>query len=210
MDTRSEPSEDRRLARPTAAAPAARGRCRRVAALLCALAALACAQEEPPGPEWLARGAAAVLPFKKRLQQELSKALAQGPEHAIDVCRVRAPELAREAGSDLLEIGRTSHRLRNPANAPREWMKPLLAEAVAEGIGADARVVRLDSGRIGYVEPIFVLPPCLACHGEPIAPPVAARLRELYPDDRATGFRVGELRGLFWAELSGDGAKPSR
>jgi excinuclease UvrABC helicase subunit UvrB len=37
--------------------------------------------------------------------------------------------------------------------------------------------------------------PCLACHGKTLAPQVAARLKELYPDDRATGYAAGEIRG---------------
>jgi hypothetical protein len=38
---------------------------------------------------------------------------------------------------------------------------------------------------------------CLACHGTAgrIDPAVRARLAELYPGDRATGYRPGEIRG---------------
>ena len=39
--------------------------------------------------------------------------------------------------------------------------------------------------------------PCLACHGEAIDAAVATRLRELYPSDKATGYKQGELRGAF-------------
>jgi hypothetical protein len=42
---------------------------------------------------------------------------------------------------------------------------------------------------------------CLQCHGANIAPPVAAKLAELYPEDQATGFAAGDFRGLFWVEL---------
>jgi mono/diheme cytochrome c family protein len=37
--------------------------------------------------------------------------------------------------------------------------------------------------------------PCAACHGTNIAPGVQAKLAELYPNDQATGFKPGELRG---------------
>ena len=40
-------------------------------------------------------------------------------------------------------------------------------------------------------------PLCLACHGQEIAPPVAEKLAELYPGDKATGFEEGDLRGAF-------------
>ena len=37
------------------------------------------------------------------------------------------------------------------------------------------------------------------CHGEPAAFPeqLTARLNELYPDDQATGYQTGQLRGAF-------------
>ena len=38
---------------------------------------------------------------------------------------------------------------------------------------------------------------CLTCHGKELAPDLAAKLRELYPDDQATGFSLGEIRGAF-------------
>lgn len=184
-------------------------------ALLCALGGLglACGGEALPdaGEPWKQRGAAVVLPFKQQLLAALTGALAAGgPESAIDVCRVRAPELAREAGSAGVTVGRTSHRLRNPANAPREWVEPLLAAWVADPAAAAPRAVRLRSGEVGYVEPIFTAPMCLACHGESLEAGVAARLRDSYPADRATGFRAGDLRGAFWVELADAGPAPPR
>jgi hypothetical protein len=38
---------------------------------------------------------------------------------------------------------------------------------------------------------------CLGCHGKNIAPEVQAKLDELYPEDQATGFSEGDLRGAF-------------
>ena len=38
---------------------------------------------------------------------------------------------------------------------------------------------------------------CVTCHGETIAPSIAAKIDELYPADKATGFREGDLRGAF-------------
>ena len=36
-----------------------------------------------------------------------------------------------------------------------------------------------------------------ACHGGTLDPEVTAKLKELYPQDAATGFKVGDLRGAF-------------
>jgi hypothetical protein len=38
---------------------------------------------------------------------------------------------------------------------------------------------------------------CLGCHGKSIDPQVKAKLEALYPEDRATGFSEGDLRGAF-------------
>jgi hypothetical protein len=147
------------------------------------------------------RGAAAVAPLVQRMQQALVAALAQGPAAAIDACRIEAPKIAAEISASGVRVGRTSHKLRNPANAPAPWMQPLLEAYLADPADRAPRAVDLGDGRIGYVEPIAVQPLCLACHGETLAPDVAARIDALYPADRARGFREGDLRGLVWAEL---------
>lgn len=142
----------------------------------------------------------------KTLQGRLQKALADGgPVEAISVCRVEAPKLtagvSREKG---LLLGRTSTRLRNPANAPRAWVQPYLA-AWGDRPAAEApvEVVDLGEGRVGVIGPIPAGPLCLTCHGDPKAMSTGLRdaLRRSYPQDRATGFSAGDLRGVFWAEV---------
>lgn len=167
-----------------------------------AVAASAAAADPPPPDPGSARAVAVLRPFQERLQAALKEGLANGPEAAIDACRAQAPAIAAELSTSGAEVGRTSHRLRNPANAPRAWVAPLLAKALADPEAAKPESVELAGGAIGYVEPIRMQPLCLACHGEALAPAVAGRLRELYPRDRATGFRVGDLRGLYWVELA--------
>ena len=39
--------------------------------------------------------------------------------------------------------------------------------------------------------------PCLMCHGSGLDPALKAEIDRLYPDDQATGFKAGELRGAF-------------
>ena len=38
---------------------------------------------------------------------------------------------------------------------------------------------------------------CLNCHGELMSTPVKAKIKQLYPGDKATGFKVGDIRGAF-------------
>lgn len=167
------------------------------------LALAACvAETDVPDEATLARGAELLLPFKRDLQEALKSGLEKGPVEAISVCRIQAPEIATSLSRDGIRLGRTSHRLRNPANVSPGWVSPVL-ESYRENPGdRAARIVPLPGGRSGYVEPIVLQPLCLSCHGKTLAPDLAGRVAELYPDDRAVGFDVGDLRGVFWVEYS--------
>ncbi len=149
----------------------------------------------------LARGAELLVPFKQDLQEALRLGLAQGPVQAISACQLQAPEIAEALSLDGMSLGRTSHRLRNPANASPEWVRPVLEDYVASSSDRASRIVVLPNKRLGYVEPILLQPVCLTCHGDVLAPDIESRINELYPEDRAVGFRVGDLRGVFWIEF---------
>ncbi|MBI3082695.1 MAG: DUF3365 domain-containing protein, partial [Gemmatimonadetes bacterium] len=60
-------------------------------------------------------------------------------------------------------------------------------------------VIRAPDGtyELQYLRPILVDRRCLACHGDPATfiPEVRAVLAQRYPEDRATGYAVGDLRG---------------
>jgi len=153
------------------------------------------AQEQP------ARASEAVAKMRGQLLAALTKALEQGPVAAIDACRIEAPRIAEGvAGATGISVGRTSHRLRNPRNAPEPWMLPLLEEFRAGTPQPGAwRSVDLGPRGTGYVEPIYLQPLCATCHGDAVEASLLEHIRGLYPDDEAVGFRVGDLRGLFWA-----------
>lgn len=144
---------------------------------------------------------AALGPFKKQLKAALMGAMKDGgPTAAIHVCSSVAPALAKSASTDKVTVGRSSSRLRNPDNAAQPWLAPVLEEMnkLDDPAGA-TRTVELPDGRVGYAEAILVAEPCLACHGEQVSDEVAALLQQKYPDDRATGYSAGDLRGVFYA-----------
>lgn len=150
---------------------------------------------------WLDKGAETLTPLKQGLMGALTEALQDGPVAAIEVCSVKAPGIAESLSGDGVAVGRTSHKLRNPENAPRAWVQPLLEAYVANPENPAPEVVSLEDGAVGYVEPIFVNAMCLTCHGETLAPTVASALDARYPNDEARGFGVGDFRGLFWIEF---------
>ena len=95
-------------------------------------------------------------------------------------------------------MGRTSHRLRNPDNDGPDWATTVLEQYLQAGAAFAPQTIVLDDGQTGYVEPIVTQPMCLACHGAELSPVVQAALDTHYPADQATGFEVGDLRGVFW------------
>lgn len=150
---------------------------------------------------WIERGERALDPFKTKLMGALMEGMEDGPEAAIEVCQLVAPEIAEEVTSAGVELGRTSHRLRNERNEPRDWIRPLLDDYLATPGKTEPEVVELENGGVGYVEPIFVKQMCLTCHGRALSPSLAALIDELYPRDQARGFEEGDFRGLFWVEF---------
>lgn len=133
--------------------------------------------------------------FKKALGAALAKG---GAKDALPECRVALPK-----SDEVLSVGRTSHRLRNPANAPQEWMKPYLKKfSHADKTKIPKQVlVRLGNDRYGYLEPIFVEPICLNCHGSGLSPELIGAIKKDYPHDQAVGFKEGDFRGLLWLEM---------
>jgi hypothetical protein len=152
-----------------------------------------------------ARGAELLQPFKKALMGALKDGLAEGPAEAVDTCHIRAPGIPAQAAPEGVELGRTSHKLRNPDNKPTEWQQAMLKHYRRSG-DSSPQSRRLDNGRLAYAEPIKVKPMCVTCHGprDEIPAAVRAKLDAQYPNDEATGFEVGDFRGIFWATWPGE------
>ena len=89
----------------------------------------------PPPP----RAVAAANALKSELKAALEAAMQNGgPENAIDVCKDKAQAIAAAHSKDGLVVGRTSHKLRNVANAPRAWVQ-LRAARTAQASTAQVR-----------------------------------------------------------------------
>ncbi len=150
---------------------------------------------------------ALVKEFGGSLKAELMAAMqAGGPVAAIGVCNEKAPGIAQTlATRQGWKIGRTALKVRNPANAPTDWQREVLNRfETAKAQGADvntleyAETVATESGsEFRYMNAIPTGQVCLACHGPALAPEVGAKIKALYPDDQATGFHAGDIRGAF-------------
>lgn len=176
------------------------------------------ADASPETPVWVAEARASAGQLAARLMPTLQEAIQQGgPIQAIAVCSIEAPAISSAiaaASSDgNLRIGRTALRVRNPANAADLWEESVLKDFQLQlADGADPatleawQVETLGDRRVGrWMKAIPTAPMCTTCHGIEIDAELAATIREYYPEDRATGFAPGDLRGAFTAtvELSG-------
>jgi len=139
----------------------------------------------------------------KELRRTLKK---EGLTAAVAVCHERAPEIASAISQETgYTVGRTSLKVRNPKNAPDAWEKKVLTDFADRHRRGEAlknmeysEVVETPAGReFRYMKAIPTRKLCLQCHGSTVPPELAAILKEKYPQDKATGFAAGDLRGAF-------------
>ena len=153
----------------------------------------------------LSRADLIIASMQDALLRELTEATrAGGPAFAIKSCHLDVIGIIHRIGRQQgVAAGRTSDRLRSPANAPKPWAAALVA-ANAGRRGRDVPGFVVDLGdKVGVLRPIAQRPICASCHGpaDTLAPAVRAELRDRYPRDRAVGFTEGEIRGWFWVEV---------
>lgn len=152
-------------------------------------------------------GQQASLNLKKNLKGALTEALAEGNiASAIEICSTKAMVLTAQSGKinlTIVSISRRTDRWRNPANqSDRQDLAALKAFREDPKL---AEYVQPESDEIvRYYQPLRTMPMCLQCHGEPdsFSPKVSHILAERYPEDRATGYNLGELRGVIRVRLN--------
>lgn|GEM_PF-426788 len=149
--------------------------------------------------------------------QLMARLEGEGPASALEACAVDAAQILSEVGSPTLAVGddavvspvvlgRSSHRLRNPANAGPEWVMAWLEahrELPAKKAKPLSTVVETDDGpQARVLKPLSTSGPCLLCHGPKagLTEDVQKALATRYPDDHATGFLAGDLRGVIYAQ----------
>jgi hypothetical protein len=151
------------------------------------------------------RAEKAMAALSSKLFSRLSEALKEGGAGgAVAVCRDEAPAIAAAVRRDTgVEVGRASHRLRNPKNAPPLWAEQVVSDGDGKAASAVTPLVFDLGRRIGVIKPIGTIEICTRCHGAAgsLDPAVRTAITDAYPGDRATGFKVGDLRGWIWAEV---------
>ncbi|WP_288370048.1 DUF3365 domain-containing protein [uncultured Algoriphagus sp.] len=147
------------------------------------------------------------LEAQKQLMGSLQKAIAEkGVPGAIEFCNVQALPILKEVGDKYgVEVRRASNRYRNPADQPTEMELRYLETYeydVENGNELAPNLQKLNGGEELLYTKAIVIPGglCLNCHGEPgkeINEETLQKLNELYPEDKAKGHQIGDLRGMW-------------
>ena len=150
-----------------------------------------------PGGEILKNYAAEA---QQLLGSQLKQKIAEGgPENALEFCNINAIPLTESISKKYnVSIKRVSDQYRNPDNAANAseiavittYKAMLAAGKMPKGLLKDGH----------YYSPIVTNAMCLQCHGTPgkeMTEQTHKKIKSLYPQDKATGYGVDELRGIF-------------
>jgi len=139
------------------------------------------------------------------LKGELKKALQTDPSglKALDFCANKAMQITKEVNSKLPEgasVRRTALKFRNQKNTPDpidEGVMEVFEKAAKEHKLTPQNIIKIDDGNFTrYYKPLLTQEVCLKCHGENVSDDLKAKIKELYPNDKATGFKNGDFRGV--------------
>lgn len=127
-----------------------------------------------------------------------------GVKDAVPFCNTKAIPLTEEmSGKFNVTIKRTSHLLRNQDNKPNDEEVVVIdnyRDLMKKGKGLKP-VVELDNnGNPHFYAPIIIQKKCLTCHGEigiNVTKKSDSIIESYYPKDLATGFKEGDLRGIW-------------
>ena len=145
--------------------------------------------------------------FIAQLQQAIA---VEGVSGAVAFCQISTlpfvVELEAKRGIALRRVTTTPT---NPKNKPDVQELPLLdayAYNAENAISSDPSIQKIQNGEVLlYTKPILLANAmCLSCHGNPkkdIAPETAAKLKQYYAQDSATGHSLGDLRGMWSLRL---------
>ncbi len=157
--------------------------------------------------DYMGKGRHIVMTTKKQLGKNLKKTIkTKGTKEAVSFCSVKAyPILDSMSTVFNANIVRVSNKNRNPKNKANaieteyiinyqtqldngEELKPIIKETEDLAI---------------FYMPIVTNDMCLQCHGPKnnIDAEVLAEIKKHYPNDKATGYDINQIRGIWRIEM---------
>jgi hypothetical protein len=143
------------------------------------------------------------------LKTRLTKAIVKGGiENAINVCNEVAQKMMDSISTaNGIVIKRTSLNVRNTKNAPDRYDIDMLNnynKLKAEGKGIASDGIEQENRQVKLYVPIITEKLCLQCHGTPdtdVKPNIVKLIKKLYPEDKATGYKEGDIRGAWVVQM---------
>ncbi|MDA0273166.1 MAG: DUF3365 domain-containing protein [Proteobacteria bacterium] len=139
--------------------------------------------------------------FGSQLKPALLQAMsAGGPTQAIPVCAEKAPAISRALSEESgWHITRVSLKARNPTAVPDTFERQVLEDfrqrsQAGETPGQLKHSESVD-GQFRYMQAQLTEGICLTCHGTEIESGLKDMISAKYPNDQATGFLLGDVRG---------------
>ncbi len=170
---------------------------------------VACREQNKPAPlndtaAWIKQGDSLVTHIFDSLRNTLLKAIGEkGFPGAIEFCNTEAIKLTAAYANTTTSIRRATDKFRNPVNKADSMEQRLLAYFQQQRKEQKEMIVALEQdkqGRKHYFKPIIMQGMCLNCHGnkdENISAATWEAIRKHYPGDLATGYKDGDIRGLW-------------
>ncbi len=143
---------------------------------------------------------------KALLQTLMKKIESEGVIGAVEYCQMNAiPLVDSLSRSHKAIIRRVSNKWRNPKDAPtgdEVGIMEAYTYSIEQGQAPREEVFMDDNTtQVVYTRPIMMgAALCLQCHGtvdKELTPEVAEKINSLYPEDKATGYQLGEWRGIW-------------
>ena len=142
----------------------------------------------------------------KSLKNSLEIALQDGDiVGAMKMCSIQAQDLTNDFNTQNTMIKRISLKYRNLKNKPTKFEAEILEsfeKKLLEGVSLENLDFTQFSSSYGkktlvYIKAIPTKGVCLNCHGKNIDKRVLKEIDFLYPQDKAKGFKMGDIRGAF-------------
>lgn len=128
-----------------------------------------------------------------------------GSVYAVEFCNLKASTIVDSLKIACnCNISRISAKNRNPENVLKTKSDQILWAVFDKGSLTDTIIQ--ENNKLIYYKPIkTALPACLKCHGDTgsdIDSATAEKLKNLYPADLATGYKLNDFRGLWKIEFA--------
>ncbi len=142
--------------------------------------------------------------MQNTLLKNVSNAIEKGgTDYAVEYCNLKALPLTDSISQKhQVKIQRLSNKNRNPSNEIENAIDQLAWEHIQSQ--KSSTIQQDNQGKVYYYKPIVAaMPTCIKCHGttEDISESTQKIIAHKYPNDKATGYQTGDLRGMWKIQL---------